>query len=165
MRFLDAEQVEQLAKTIQEPYGTLVYLLAYGGLRWGEAAALRSSRCDLRQSRIEICEAVSEAGGQLHYGPMKNHHSRIVGIPGFLRDLLAEHLDQHVPDRPEALVFTSHQGAPLRNSNFQRQVWYSAVEQAGLPEGLRIHDLRHTCAACSSPPAPSKPTSAARPSP
>ena len=45
-----------------------------------------------------------------------------------------------------ALVFTSPQGAPLPNSNFRRQVWYAAVEQADLPQGLRIHDLRHTCA-------------------
>ena len=45
-----------------------------------------------------------------------------------------------------ALVFTSPQGAPLRNSNLRRQVWYAAVEQADLPQGLRIHDLRHTCA-------------------
>ncbi len=41
MLFLDADQVDRLAMSIREPYGTLVYLLAYGGLRWGEAAALR----------------------------------------------------------------------------------------------------------------------------
>ncbi len=82
----------------------------------------------------------------LHYGPTKNHRSRVVGIPRFLHDLLAEHLARHVPDRPDAFVFTSLQGAPLRNSNFRRQVWYSAVEQAGLSEGLRVHDLRHACA-------------------
>ena len=70
----------------------------------------------------------------------------MVGIPGFIRDLLSAHLDHHVPDEPDALSFTSPQGAPLRNSNFRRQVWYTAVEQAGLPHGLRIHDLRHTCA-------------------
>jgi integrase len=106
MRFLDTDQVEQLATSIREPYGTLVYLLAYGGLRWGEAAALRRRRCDL----------------------------------------LDEHLARHVPSNRDALVFTSPLGAPLRNSNFRRQVWYPAVEQAGLPNGLRIHDLRHTCA-------------------
>jgi integrase len=146
MLFLDADQVERLATSIHEPYGTLVYLLAYGGLRWGEAAALRRGRCDLVQSRIEVAESVSEAGGELHFGPTKNHRSRIVGIPGFLRDLLSEHLDQHVPDETDALVFTSPLGAPLRNSNFRRQVWYTAVERAELPQGLRIHDLRHTCA-------------------
>jgi site-specific recombinase XerC len=33
MLFLDADQVERLAVSIRAPYGTLVYLLAYGGLR------------------------------------------------------------------------------------------------------------------------------------
>jgi integrase len=37
MLFLTAEEVERLAAAIREPYSTLVYLLAYGGLRWGEA--------------------------------------------------------------------------------------------------------------------------------
>ena len=49
-------------------------------------------------------------------------------------------------DDPEALVFASPHGAPLRNSNFRRQVWYKAVADSGLPDGFRIHDLRHTCA-------------------
>ena len=30
------EQVDRLAAAIEKPYGTLVYLLAYGGLRWDE---------------------------------------------------------------------------------------------------------------------------------
>jgi integrase len=89
---------------------------------------------------------VSEVGSQLHYGPTKNHRSRIVGVPGFLRDLLADHLTRYVPDNPTALVFSSPDGAPLRNGNFRRRIWHSAVEQAGLPQSLRIHDLRHTCA-------------------
>jgi integrase len=70
----------------------------------------------------------------------------LVVVPGFLRDLLAEHLARYVDDDPSALVFTSPQGQPLRNTNFRRQVWYRAVAEAGLPDGLRIHDLRHTCA-------------------
>ena len=52
----------------------------------------------------------------------------------------------YVPDNPTALVFSSPEGAPLRNGNFRRRIWHSAVEQAGLPQSLRIHDLRHTCA-------------------
>lgn len=47
---------------------------------------------------------------------------------------------------PDALAFTAPGGGPLRNSNFRRRVWLPAVSQAGLPEGLRIHDLRHTAA-------------------
>jgi hypothetical protein len=35
MHFLSAAQVASLAEVIRPPYGTLVYLLAYGGLCWG----------------------------------------------------------------------------------------------------------------------------------
>jgi len=146
MLFLSAEEVERLALEIREHYATLVYLLAYGGLRWGEAAALRRKRCQLLRSRIEVAESLSEARGKLHFGPTKTNRSRVVVLPSFLRDLLAEHLARHVDEHPDALVFTSPQGQPLRNSNFRRQVWYKAVAAAGLPDGLRIHDLRHTCA-------------------
>lgn len=146
MLFLSAEEVERLAAAIREPYGTLVYVLAYGGIRWGEAAAVRRKRCQLLRSRIEVAESMSEARGQLHFGPTKTYRTRLVVVPGFLRDLLAEHLARRVEDDPDALVFTSPHGQALRNSNFRRQVWYRAVTDAGLPNGFRIHDLRHTCA-------------------
>ena len=35
----------------------------------------------------------------------------------------------------------------MRNTNFTQRVWKPAVKAAGLPAGLRIHDLRHTAAA------------------
>ena len=54
MLFLSAEEVDRLAGASPEPYGTLIYLLAYGGLRWGEATALRRGRCHLPRSRIEV---------------------------------------------------------------------------------------------------------------
>ena len=46
-----------------------------------------------------------------------------------------------------ALVFQSPNGGPLRHSNFRRRVWIPALKEARLPIQLRIHDLRHTCAA------------------
>ncbi len=147
MLFLSAEEVERLAAAIRDPYGTLVHLLAYGGLRWGEAVAVRRRRCDLLRSRIEVAESLSEARGELHFGATKTYRRRMVIIPAFLSEILAEHLAREVDDDPDALVFTSPLGKPLRNSNFRRQVWYQAVADAGLPEELRIHDLRHTCAA------------------
>lgn len=146
MLFLTADEVESLASVIREPYSTLVHLLAYGGLRWGEAAGLRRKRCHLLRSRIEVAESLSEARGQLHFGSTKTYRTRAVVIPSFLRDSLAEHLAREVETDANALVFTSTNGQPLRNSNFRRQVWYRAVADAGLPDGLRIHDLRHTCA-------------------
>jgi integrase len=45
------------------------------------------------------------------------------------------------------LVFTAPEGGPLRHANFYKRVWLPAKQAAGVPEDLRIHDLRHTCAA------------------
>jgi integrase len=146
MLFLSAEEVERLAAAIRPPYATLVYLLAYGGLRWGEAVAVRRKRCQLLRSRVEVAESLAEARGRLEFGTTKTHQRRMVVIPGFLRELLAAHLAAKVRNDPEALIFTSLEGQPLRNSNFRRRVWHRATADAGLAEGLRIHDLRHTCA-------------------
>ncbi|MEA2001555.1 MAG: hypothetical protein U9N84_06685 [Actinomycetota bacterium] len=140
-----------LAATIREPYGALVYLLAYGGLRWGEAVAVRRKRCDLLRSRIEVTESLSEARGMLHFGATKTYRHRTVIVPAFLSELMAGHLARGVDDGPDELVFTSPLGRPLRNSNFRRQVWYKAVADAGLPEGLRIHDPTTPARRCSSP--------------
>jgi site-specific recombinase XerD len=34
----------------------------------------------------------------------------------------------------------------VRNSNFRNSVWRPALLAAGAPEGLHVHDLRHTAA-------------------
>jgi integrase len=144
MSFLSAEQVRDLAEATGE-YRTLVYVLAYGGLRWGEAVAIRRRRCDLLRGRIEVAESLAEVGAQLHFGHTKTYQARMVTLPRFLRTMLSRHLEG-VPTKPEALVFTAPGGGPLRLTNFRRRVWVPALRAARLPERFRIHDLRHTCA-------------------
>jgi integrase len=146
MRFLTPAEVSRLASLIPEPYEALVNVLAYGGLRWGDAAALRRGRCQLLRARLQIMEPVAEVGGKFHFGPTKTYQHRSVAIPGFLGDLLAHHLAGS-PDPRQALVFTPKAGGPLRHSNFRQRIWVPALKAAKLPLDLRIHDLRHTCAA------------------
>ncbi len=147
MRFLTPAEVSRLASLIAEPYEALVYVLAYGGLRWGEAAALRRGRCQLLRARLQIMESVAEVGGKFHFGPTKTYQQRSVAIPGFLRDLLAQHLAGSSDPSQEALVSSPPGGGPLRHSNFRQRIWIPALKAAKVPLGLRIHDLRHTCAA------------------
>lgn len=144
MHFLSAGEVRDVAEAIQEPYGTLVYVLAYTGLRWGEACALRRGRCELLRSRLHVVESVAEVEG-FHFGPTKTYERRTLVIPGFLRDFLAAHLAAHVLDDPEAVVFASSEGTPLRRGNWNRRQWRPALETAGI-EYLTPHELRHTCA-------------------
>jgi integrase len=89
MLFLSAEQVRALAEAAGG-YRTLIYVLAYGGVRWGEAAAIRRRRCDLLRGRIEVSESLAEVGAALHFGPTKTHQARTVTLPRFLRTMLTD---------------------------------------------------------------------------
>ncbi|MEA2024326.1 MAG: site-specific integrase [Actinomycetota bacterium] len=144
--FLTAAQVEALADAIDEPYRVLVFILAYGGLRWGEVAALRRHRVDLNRSHIRVVASLAEVGGVNHFGSTKTYDRRTVVLPAFVRRELAEHLILRGPSDPRGLVFLSARGRPLRHSNFRRRVWLPAVRAAGVPDAVRMHDLRHTCA-------------------
>ena len=144
--FLTARQVEVLADSIDPHYRTMVFVLAYGGLRWGEVAALRRGKVDVLRRRVEVAESVlSETGGMV-YGSPKSHAIRTVVIPRFVADLLGRHLED-VKNDPRALVFTTPNRNPLRHSNFRRSVWLPAIAASGLPASVTPHDLRHTCAA------------------
>jgi integrase len=143
--FLNPREVERLADAVPRRYRALIYVLAYGGLRWGEAAALRRKRIDSDSARITVAESLADVNGILHFGETKTNRIRNVAIPAFLVEGLRAHLDTIQEDQ-EALVFTAPKGSPLRISNFRRRVWWPGLERAGLPHELRIHDLRHTCA-------------------
>jgi integrase len=50
------------------------------------------------------------------------------------------------PRDPEGLVFPAPLGGPLRPHTWVKSFFKPAVRAAGLPEDLRLYDLRHTCA-------------------
>lgn len=145
--FLNPSEVDRLAAAVEDRYRALVYVFAYGALRWGEAAALRRRRIDVLRGRLDVVESLSEVSGEMHFGPTKNYRNRVVTLPKFLREMLNDQLVTHTEQDPDALVFTVSNGAPMRNSNFSSNVWKPTVRAAGLPEGLRVHDLRHTAVA------------------
>jgi integrase len=157
MTFLELDQLHTLSDAMTRPeYGLLVRFTALTGLRAGEVAALRVGRLDLLRGRVEVAESASEVVGHgLVYGPPKTYERRSVPIPRAMCEELGFHLDGRARE-PDAFMFTAPDGGPLRHGNFMARHFRPAVTAAGLPEGLRFHDLRHTCAALlinSDPPA------------
>jgi integrase len=73
------------------------------------------------------------------------HESRTVRLPRSISEELAANLAGHAGD-PEAGVFTAPLGGPLRPHTWVKSFFRPAVRVAGLPEALRLYDLRHTCA-------------------
>jgi integrase len=145
MQFLDAEQVEALAEAIDSRYATLIRFAVYSGLRPSELTALRVGRLDLLRGTARVVEAAPEIDGRLHWGGVKTHESRTVRLPRSICEELAAGLAGR-PRDPEALVFTAPLGGPLRPHTWVKSFFKPAVRAAGLPEGLRLYDLRHTCA-------------------
>jgi integrase len=138
--FLTHEQVDRLADACTG-FELLIRLLAYTGLRWGEATALQVKRIDLLRRRLEVVRTAIDLG-EVTYGTPKTHQHRSVPIPRSLVDELAQHIAGKEPDD---LVFTSPRGAALRNHNFRRRVFAPAATAIGVPP-LTPHDLRHTAA-------------------
>jgi integrase len=149
--FLTAEEVGALADAITPHYRILVHMAAYTGLRAGEIHGLRRCDVDVLRGVIHVRQALKDVGGHQHFGPTKTHDSRTVSLPAFLRAMLNDHLAALPPGTPEALVFPSQTGKPLRHDLFYARHFKPAVRKA-LPadkHGLRFHDLRHTCASLS----------------
>jgi len=149
--YLTHEQVEQLAEqcaTVGEPetgeqYRTLVYVLAYCGLRWGEATALRVRNLDMLRRRLAVEENAVEVGNVIHVGTPKTHERRSVPFPKFLADQLARLCEGKGRDE---LVFVGPDGGHLHRSRTTERGWFAvSVRRAGVPH-VTPHDLRHTAA-------------------
>ena len=142
-QFLTAGQVETFAEACEDRQpgaGAVVFFLAWSGLRWGEAVALRWENVDIERRRVEVKVSATEVSGRLEWGSPKTHEERKVILPQFVIDQLGP------PGPPDTLVFSAPRGGPLRNSNFRKSVWDPAVKASGMPTDLVPHDLRDTAA-------------------
>ena len=145
--YLNHAQVHELAAEMGK-WQTLVRLLAYTGLRWGEATALRPMDVDLSDRLVHVRRAVSDVRGTLVWGTPKTHEQRTVPFPSFLDDALADRV--HNGART-GLLFQSMSAGPIRGGNFRRRVFAPAVARltvasAGAFPLVTPHDLRHTAA-------------------
>lgn len=153
-RFLSQQQVAALANAIDPAYRVLVLVLAYSGLRWGEAVALRRGRCDLLRRRLHVLESATEVGGQLVWGSPKTHRVRSVSLPTFVCEELAQHLAAQVGDDADALVFTTEIRRP-RSPQRLPSLPLASCRRGGRPAGgshpartaphRRRPDDRHWC--------------------
>ena len=142
--FLTHAQVESLAQ--KSKYPDLVLFLAYTGLRWGEATALKVRNVAPVKRRVNIREAVAEVSGRHVLGRVKNHERRTIAYPDFLDSAIAAAC---AGKGQEDRLWTAEGGGFLRPGNDSG--WYAAAvkrAQATDETFRRVtpHDLRHTAA-------------------
>lgn len=139
--YLTHQQVHALAEASGK-YSTLVLLLAYSGLRWGEATGLRVKDLDLLRRRLSVSQNAVTLGRVTHVGTPKSHHRRTVPVPAFLVDDLARQCEGK---EREDRVFRAPMGGYMQQPNGTRGWFDKAWQEAELPR-LTPHDLRHTAA-------------------
>ncbi|GAB3989922.1 site-specific integrase [Actinoallomurus acanthiterrae] len=140
---LSVAEVFRLADSIAPRYRALVLLATFGNMRWGELAGLRRRNLDLDAGAVRIDETVYELGPLVKGTPKSEASTRKVAIPDLIIPDLRQHLEEFAAPGPDGFVFVGVRGNQLRRSNFTAP-WRRALDAAGLPEGIHLHDLRHT---------------------
>ena len=144
-RIATVVQVDALADAIGPRWRLMIYLGAYGPMRPEELAGLRRRDVDPDALMIRVRVAEPErTNGKRAPGETKSEAGvRIVVLPAFLAKDVKRHLDWYAEKGPDGLLFVGEKGAAFRRTSFGRK-WRRARTAAGLPDGFRFYDLRHT---------------------
>lgn len=143
-RMPSTEEVGRLAAALPDRYRTLVLVMAFEGLRPGEAFGLRVGDLDFERGTI----TVRRSFGKGQESSTKTGETRtlpMVPAPG-MAELLTEHLESFGSEDPEAYVFTGETGHPIDSHNWSRRVFAPAAASAGVNHGISPNQLRHHAA-------------------
>ena len=144
--YLTADQLDVMA-TEAGRYRSLVLLLGVGGLRWGEAAALRVADIDFLRRRVTLHTNAVRVGRTFAVGSLKSGKSRIVALPSFVIEALAVTAEGK---GREELLWPSASGGYLAPPSSHASWLSGAVArcQKADPSFPRVpaHALRHTAA-------------------
>lgn len=139
--YLTAEDVHRLAGAAGE-HRALVYVLAFCGLRWGEAIGLRVRDVEFLKRRLTVSENAVQIGATHAVGPTKGRKTRSVPVPEFV---LTELSRRCTGKQVDALVFPGRDGGYLPRPKSSNG-WFLRAVQAADVQTITPHDLRHTCA-------------------
>lgn len=139
--YLTVEDVARLAAESGQ-HRALVLTLAYTGIRWGEAVALRVRDVQFLRRRLSVHDNAVQIGARHELGRTKSRTERSVPVPQFVLDQLAVQCEGRGLDD---LVFgddgTTYLPRPKSSNGWFRR----AVKTAGI-QAVTPHDLRHTFA-------------------
>lgn len=139
---LSIDEVEELATTVPDRYRALVYLLAWGAVRLGEATALIRSDVDLKKASVRVARDVYPQGnGYIEDTTKSAAGQRTIVLPQFVMDEIAQHMREFTQPGKDSLLF------PTRSNRVAYGAAQTAITRALDALGrsdVSVHDLRHT---------------------
>lgn len=156
--YLTHQEVIELADAIDPSSRTLIGLLAYSGLRFGELTALRVGKVNMSTRRLTIDRSATAVEGVMVESQPKFRKNRQVFFPELLRSAMEAQLAGKLKTD---YVFTASLGGPVRLDGWRPRAFNKAIErinaaraERAASEGITVekfpdvtpHDLRHTAA-------------------
>ena len=141
MTFLEYSEIVRVLNVTEEPEKTLFSVLAFSGLRLGEALALRWKDIDFGVSRIRVARSWSL--GEFT-SPKTKTSKRNVKMMPVLEKVLIEHRQRQGRPQQDALLFSFDGTQPLDPANVRKR-FLEALDAAGVGH-CTLHSLRHSYA-------------------
>ncbi|HMQ29719.1 MAG TPA: site-specific integrase [Chloroflexaceae bacterium] len=151
---LDLTQARKLLDAVAGHRLEALYRVALSlGMRRGEVCGLRWKDVNFIAATVSVKGSLQRFSGKLQWTTPKTAASvRTLALPPVLLDALKRHQARQAQERADAeawvdsgYVFVSTRGTSLEPHNVVRH-FKSVLRRAGLPETVRFHDLRHSCA-------------------
>jgi integrase len=140
VRVMTDDELARLVSELPERWRAMVELMAYSGLRPGEAVVLSVGKFEPLKRTLRIDTSLS--------GFTKTGEERELVLPAVVAEILAEHLARFSdPKNPEAPMFPREDGTAIDSKNaysaWSRRHFAPAAWRAGVNGGLSPNDLRH----------------------
>jgi integrase len=156
MQPLSADQARAFLDTVAGDRMEALYVLAItAGLRQGELLALKWEDVDLEGEypTLQVRRTLSETRGRRSFEAPKSGRGRHLRLSRRAVSALRAHRRHQLEERmmkaglweDHGLVFPSEAGTPMSGRNLYR-AFKIRTKRSSLPQTLRFHDLRHTCA-------------------
>ncbi|MHB9004194.1 MAG: tyrosine-type recombinase/integrase [Coriobacteriia bacterium] len=139
-RILSIEEIGRLLDAMPLFWRPMITFLVFTGVRLGEMRALTWDDINLEARTASVTKTMYMNTVQ---HSTKTGFDRVVPIPSHVVEVLREWRER-CPASAEGWAFPKTTGRALDGNSFRKDTWRPAVKRAGLPPGLRIHDLRHT---------------------
>jgi integrase len=118
-------------------------VLAYTGMRRGEAIALKCADLRLKQNQLAVRRALGTADREIYVTRPKTDAERVIELDHETVRILRGHLrSNRLKESSDEWLFADDDGGPLRPTNVSH--WFQELlRKTDLPR-IRLHDLRHT---------------------